>query len=448
MLFFIKFNFCLILGLFLFSDTAVLAQNDSIFWATVKTDITEAKVFKNSFHGFSIYDVDKQKYLLQINNDKYFTPASNVKIPTLYAGLRYLKDSINALRYLEKGDSLIIWGTGDPTFLNPNFFNYKVFDFLKNTDKKIFLSLSNYEDEHFGSGWAWDDYLSKFVPEKSPFPIYGNMVIFSADKECKFTASPKIFEQLSFECEFPVVNDEIKRSPVKVNREQDGNLYNFHIAGKKSAATVKLPFKAAPAFVAKLLADTLKKSVELLHYPIPAKTKYLTSVSKLAMLRRMMRQSDNFLAEQTLLLVSDYLFEKLKTESVIDYVQSKHFRFENPPKWVDGSGLSRYNLFTPDNFVEILLKIWRESKLPKQDLLEIFAIGGKAGTLASRYQSQPVFLYAKTGTLSNNHSLSGFLLTKSGKTLCFSFQNNHYITPLYAVGDKMEEILTKIYLEY
>lgn len=430
---------------FVFFDAAA---QDSVFWANIKAEIQTAKVFKNSFHGFSVYDVEKKKYLLDYNGDKFFTPASNTKIPTLYAGLIYLKDSLQALRYIEKGDSLIIWGTGDPTFLNPNFYNYTVFDFLKNTKKKIYLSLGNFEDKHYGAGWAWDDYLSKFVPEKAPFPIYGNMVTFIVEKDCQFRTAPVVFSKYSFECEFPVVNEEVKKSQLKVNRELEGNLFNYYIAGKKVEGSVKIPFKAAPQFIAKLLSDTLKKEVELLNIPLPAKTKYLYSVSKLNMLRRMMRQSDNFLAEQTLLLVGDLVLGKLETEAVIDFIQRKHFKFAERPKWVDGSGLSRYNLFTPNNFVEILMKIYSESKLPKQDLLELFAIGGKAGTLSSRYQKYPPFLYAKTGTLSNNHSLSGFLITKSGKTLCFSFQNNHFMTPYSNIGDKMEEILTKIYLEY
>jgi D-alanyl-D-alanine carboxypeptidase/D-alanyl-D-alanine-endopeptidase (penicillin-binding protein 4) len=445
---FILIRLVLILVLFAGFVREMFAQTDSLFWSSIKSEIENTGIFRNSFHGLVVYEVETQKCLLNINGDKYFTPASNVKIPTLYAGLTYLKDSLQALRYVEKGDSLIIWGTGDPTFLNANFFNYNVYDFLKKTQKKIFLSLGNYDDKHFGAGWAWDDYMSKFVPEKSPFPIYGNMATFITEKDCNFRAVPKIFEQYAFECEFPVVNDQIKKSQLKVNRELDGNLFNYYIANKKSEGIVRLPFRASPQFIAKLLADTLKKDVEIIGMPLPAKTTYIYSVSKLNMLRRMMQQSDNFLAEQTLLLVGDLVLRKPETESVIDFIQRKHFNFANPPKWVDGSGLSRYNLFTPNNFVEILMKIWRETKLPKKDLLELFAIGGKAGTLASRYQKLPTFLYAKTGTLSNNHSLSGFLITKSGKTLCFSFQNNHYLTSLSAIGDKMEDILTKIYLEY
>src|SRR5690606_40565208 len=62
----------------------------------------------------------------------------------------------------------------------------------------------------------------------------------------------------------------------------------------------------------------------------------------------MMQESDNFIAEQLLLLCAQVLSDSLKTEIAIDFVK-KHYLDDlvDEPVWVDGSGLSRYNLFTP-----------------------------------------------------------------------------------------------------
>ena len=107
--------------------------------------------------GLIVYDPATRKTLVDFNSSKYFTPASNTKIFTLYSCLQLLGDSIPALNYIEKNDSLIVWGTGDPSFLYSEVFNNsRTYDFLSNHSSSIYLSTSNYHDDYFGPGWAWD----------------------------------------------------------------------------------------------------------------------------------------------------------------------------------------------------------------------------------------------------------------------------------------------------
>src|SRR6188768_4350059 len=67
--------------------------------------------------GFALYDPQEKKTIYEFNSDKYFTPASNTKIFTLFASLNIIGDSIPGIKYVERNDSIIFWGTGDPTFL-------------------------------------------------------------------------------------------------------------------------------------------------------------------------------------------------------------------------------------------------------------------------------------------------------------------------------------------
>jgi D-alanyl-D-alanine carboxypeptidase/D-alanyl-D-alanine-endopeptidase (penicillin-binding protein 4) len=96
------------------------------------------------------------------------------------------------------------------------------------------------------------------------------------------------------------------------------------------------------------------------------------------------------------------------------------------PRWVDGSGLSRYNLFTPESMVYLLKKMYDE--IPREKLLSYLPVGGVSGTLKGNFASKEgePFVYAKSGSLANNYCLSGYIMTRRGKILIFSFMDNHF----------------------
>jgi D-alanyl-D-alanine carboxypeptidase/D-alanyl-D-alanine-endopeptidase (penicillin-binding protein 4) len=77
----------------------------------------------------------------------------------------------------------------------------------------------------------------------------------------------------------------------------------------------------------------------------------------------------------------------------------------------------------------------------------ILATGGE-GTLAAYYKKDAGFIYAKTGTLSNNCALSGYLITNKGKLLIFSILANNYITPATPIRRSVERFLQGIREKY
>jgi len=81
-------------------------------------------------------------------------------------------------------------------------------------------------------------------------------------------------------------------------------------------------------------------------------------------------------------------------------------------------------------------------KLSRERLFKIFPAGGLSGTLKGRFvgEGKP-YIYAKSGSLSNNYCLSGYLLTNSGKTLIFSFMNNHFQSSTQDQRDQLERFL-------
>src|SRR5688500_8390343 len=117
--------------------------------------------------GISIFEPAAGKYWYNYQGDKYFVPASNTKIPTCYAAMKYLGDSLRSLDYLETDTVLFIRPAADPSFLHRDFYVHPSFNFLKKSNKKLAFVLPKWEAEVYGNGWAWNDYNDAYMAERS-----------------------------------------------------------------------------------------------------------------------------------------------------------------------------------------------------------------------------------------------------------------------------------------
>ena len=66
---------------------------------SAKDVVLDVKALKTAHIGISIFDPAANKYLYNYQGDKYFVPASNTKLSTFYAAMKYLGDSLVGLRY-------------------------------------------------------------------------------------------------------------------------------------------------------------------------------------------------------------------------------------------------------------------------------------------------------------------------------------------------------------
>ncbi len=386
----------------------------------VKNDVLTNPAFISAHTGISIYEPATGKYWYNFQGDKYFVPASNTKLPTCYAAMKYLGDSLAALYYYDKGDTLFIRPTGDPTFLHPDFPVQKAFDFLNRSKKPIVLNTALWQEERWGNGWSWDDYSDYYAAERSAMPIYGNIVQVK-----NHLNNPKVVP--SYFKNNVHIDSSLNKNLFSggVHREFAENIFTVTVTSPVEHYT-ETPFYTDNTVLQNLLNDTLHKMISINDQP--GKTNQpqsiLYSQPTDSMLKPLMHRSDNFFAEQTLLMVSDKLLGVMNDEKIIDTLLKTDFKdLPQKPYWVDGSGLSHYNLFSPKDFVTILDKMKNDFGMDR--IKNILATGG-TGTIRNYYKADSGFIYGKTGTLSGVVAFSGFLYTKKNKLLIFStLVNNH-----------------------
>ncbi len=406
--------------------------------------IRNSPVLKGHFTGFSLYDLDKRKLIAGQASDKYFTPASNTKLFTFYAGLKLLKDSIGGLQFIEKGDSLIFWGTADPSFLNPDFSDQKIRAKLNGSNKKLFWANGLHTGNFYGVGWTYDDYNEYYQPEMSELPVYGNVVHFK-ERGSQLISLPVFRTDGLLRIIPDIIN---KTSKFRIRRNVLDNDFHQPPGLLPAGFTQTVPFKVGSELVSELLKEQLPSFSGRISYPKPSGLKTWNSIPSDTLFKHMLLPSDNFLAEQTLLNIAAENGLEMNTSVVIEYVINELLSdLPDKPVWVDGSGLSRQNLFTPRTMVKICEMIYDEVGNEKL-LFDLLPQGGKTGTLKNLYKGEEVFVIAKTGSLSNNHNLSGYLITRAGKRLIFSFMNNNYVRPTADIRSEMERIITYIHQNY
>lgn len=411
---------------------------------SAKETVLSANVLKTAHVGISIYEPAKNQYWFNYQGDHYFVPASNTKLPTCYAALKYLGDSLVGFRYAVNGSTINILPTGDPTFLHPDFPSARALDLIRKYGSAS-LYANNYYEQKLGSGWSWNDYQETYMAERSSFPMYGNLVAFSLENG-RVRTFPHAFETI-----IPDINKS-SFNKIKIFRPIESNAFRIE-AG--DARTVTMPFSTVgseansiPKLQAILLADTVKISVSpgLVTPFRPEDFRTFHSQPTDSLLKPMMHRSDNFFAEQSLLMVSNEKLGFMSDEKIIDTLLKTDLKdLPQKPRWVDGSGLSRYNLFSPQDFVMILDKIKNEFGMPR--MKNILATGG-TGTISSYYKADSGYIYAKTGTLSGVVALSGYLYTKKNKLLIFSVLVNNQVGSVTELRRAVEKFIEGVRNKY
>ena len=236
--------------------------------ASAKENLLNTPELASAHIGISIYEPVTGKYWYNYQSDKFFTPASNTKIFSCYAGMKYLGDSLTGLNYTENNNDIFIQPAGDPSLLHPDYKNQPVINFLQQTNKNIYIINNNWKENAWGTGWSWDDYNDDYMAERSALPVYGNTLKFvqtqtvekieelSNKPQTTIYTEPEITWKLNFNSDTGSRNFFVKRN---INE----NIFTI-TEGKEKYKEVFIPFVTNGILSAlELLKDTIGKEIKI-----------------------------------------------------------------------------------------------------------------------------------------------------------------------------------------
>lgn len=382
-------------------------------------------VFEQAHIALSIEPLNSSKPKAFYQGENYMTPASNIKILTFLAAIQNF-DSLPVL-YFQKQDSIMKFkATGYPLLFHPFYPDPKLDSFFKQNYHWHYHAPKS-ELNPQGSGWSWDDYLFYYAAENSPFPIYGNTTqIIGGPNNPQIL--PKALENQLFKD--TLIN--------KFFRKLNQNHFYYNPQNLSETDTLYRPFITSDSLFVRLLKQHIKRPIEFTEYTnTESNWEVLYSDQETSLYKALLKESDNGIAEALLTMISQKIFGEMNIQKTIDTLKIQWDSWlPDPIEWVDGSGVSRYNMITPRTLIAVLKKI--HDKVGLETIIDYFPKSTVSATLKD-YQLTEV--YAKTGTLKHNHNLSGYWISSKGTVFVFSIMVNHFTQPTGEIRKGITQLL-------
>jgi D-alanyl-D-alanine carboxypeptidase/D-alanyl-D-alanine-endopeptidase (penicillin-binding protein 4) len=161
------------------------------------------------------------------------------------------------------------------------------------------------------------------------------------------------------------------------------------------------------------------------------------------LVRHTNRPSDNYMAETLLKALGADFGGAGTTAAGTAVAREEAAEHGAAPTMVDGSGLSRQNVTTPRDVVELLVSL-DQSELA-EPMLTSLSVAGKSGTLADRMRRTAAAgrCRAKTGTLNGISNLAGYCQSLSGARTAFAFLMSGSVWSAHPLQNKMAAALAR-----
>jgi D-alanyl-D-alanine carboxypeptidase/D-alanyl-D-alanine-endopeptidase (penicillin-binding protein 4) len=429
--------------------------------------------------GICVISLSDGSVVYQRNADRLFTPASNMKIYTTGVALDLLgaeyrwKTSVYANNQPDASGSiegdLILYGRGAPDLMARSKDDSKgslakLADDLyargvRHVTGNVIGDESYFRGDPLGDGWQWTDLQWYFGAEASALTVNGNEV------DVNFVPSTKAGESSVVRVSDPegyvtvqnrmAVAKQGVRPTIGVHRGLSDN--NIEVWGEFAPGSkgfgARLSVHNPALWAAKLFLGALKTrgiTVEgqtitrssrvppsqRFNPPQSIELASVTSQPLSEIVKRTNKESVNLYAE---LILRTLGRERGELAALPEAVGKERGDDETGLAvirvWLgragiatssialhDGSGLSRLDLVTPESSARLLLSLSRTSSASA--FRESLPISGRDGTLGGRLKTLIDKVSAKTGSLTYDNSLSGYLTTAKGEFWAFSIMCN------------------------
>lgn len=445
--------------------------------------MADAPDFSNAHLGILIVDPERGDTLYARNAGKLFMPASNMKILTSATALVQLGP---AYRYRTtfaargpvtdgtlSGDLLVI-GRGDPSVSDHMMGDAMIplrliADSLagrgiRRVSGRVVAAGNAFPGEVFGYGWTYDDFESSYsAPIDELLFNEGFSVAHVRGGErpgdpAQIDVTPaKTFPRIRNEVRtVAATRDSVRGRRRGVVARKDSTTWDEILSGDIAAhdtATIELTHHAPDDAYVAAFGEALRDRGIAVDDGITDTLARIDTLATLSspplsdILNALLKPSQNQMAEMLFRTIALEKYGTGRTDSASAAVRAQLAAWGAAPNESivrDGSGLSRYDYVTPRTLVRILDAMRRAPTFAVY--YDALPIAGRDGTIRGRMRGTPAEnnVHAKTGTVAQSRSLSGYVTTADQHMLVFSFLSNNFTVPNRAIEQMQDSVAARL----
>jgi D-alanyl-D-alanine carboxypeptidase/D-alanyl-D-alanine-endopeptidase (penicillin-binding protein 4) len=342
---------------------------------------------------------------------------------------------------------------------------------LKRVEGGLVVDAFHFDTTSFGYGWMWDEGPYAYNAPISALSLEGNTFELGV-RPGGARGAPVRAEFRRASSYLRLENRAVTARPgtkgrLRAGREPGPSWDLVKLSGTMAldggveylARTVTRPaLYCGTVFKELLAASGITVAGAVSQGPVPGEAPELAwhlSPPLYQLLRFMNKESDNFTAEMIYRLLEaggradsaslpgDELPERTAPGRLLQVLEELGFR-PGDIRLADGSGLSRYNLCSPEQLVRVLQLAYADPFI-RPELLATLPISGTDGTISRRMAGeQRGLVRAKTGTLTGVSSLAGFAFAPQGRAYCFAVMFNHYTARASGVRSVQDSLIARL----